>query len=836
MKDIISFFNEHGLYPNDIQLDGKIHRFSADKDDQKKSGWYVGFQNHTLKSGETFEVVTFGNYREGVTFTYQSDKVTLTREDKSHIKKQVEAAKRQAEEEREKLQNSVALETQATWKTLNESGTHEYLVKKQIVGCEGLGVRFDGRGDLFIPMRDINGKLWSFQRITWDGQKRYKFGGKVSGCFHSLGVVDDSDIIRVAEGFATGVSIHIATGEYVAIAFQSNNLVAVVTELKKKYPDKLIVVCGDEDKFKTNAKNEIPNPGRVKAEEAAKVSLGKAVFPKFKNEETKPTDFNDLHCLEGIETLRAQLKEVKVERLALYSLGFKEKEYFFTSTENRQVVGVTAFSEKDLLDLMPISYWETVFPGRTDTSRVDWTAAKSQLMQTCRRKGLFRGHNVRGAGVWLDDGRIVVNMGDHLIVDGMKCDLGAITSRYFYTLGESMKKLHPNPLKVHECKILTEVCQKFKWTRGDSGILLAGILVLSRVSGALPVRPHCWITGGAQTGKSTLLEHLIRKIIGMNSLYVQGGTTEAGVRQSVKSNAVPVLFDEFEINGGKGDANIAALIELMRASWSDSSAHIVKGGATGNASHFQVRFSAIVSSIRTKLINDADKGRFTVIELAPHGSDMDHWKDLSQLLVEIDDEFADRLFARVVRLIPVMLENFKLLKKSMSRKADSRFGDQYGMILAGYSILVQSTPITQEDADFICENIELDEEKQVSKQADHDDAMSHLLSTAITYEAALGRKTLTIGAMIQTLFKYQDTGMKEALLNLGIKVESDHVAIVTPNHAALESAVWRGTKWSQSWGIILRVPKAERKKQRIDGMPRWAINIPADYFLSQSDL
>src|SRR5690554_3389038 len=106
--------------------------------------------------------------------------------------------------------------------------------------------------------------------------------------------------------------------------------------------------------------------------------------------------------------------------------------------------------------------------------------------------------------------------------------LSEIKSRFFYTLGFNLSQLHKSPLRDEECFPLIKACSRFNWLKKDSGMLLAGALVLSRCCGALPVRPHIWITGGAETGKTTLLEHLINPIIGPNSLYVSRGTTEAG--------------------------------------------------------------------------------------------------------------------------------------------------------------------------------------------------------------------------------------------------------------------------------------------------------------------
>ncbi len=527
--------------------------------------------------------------------------------------------------------------------------------------------------------------------------------------------------------------------------------------------------------------------------------------------------------------------------IAIFPLGFKEKEYFFTSTQNRQIVSIQKFSESDMLGLAPLSYWETVFPG-SGAQRVDWTLAKSTIMEQARQRGIFQPRNVRGAGVWNDEGRIVVNMGDHLVVDGERVELGDIKARYFYTLGNSLAGLHPDAMTSEECDVLMRACSTFKWRKSDHGYLLAGALVVSRVCGALPVRPHVWITGGASTGKSTLLEKLIYPILGENFLYVAGGTTEAGIRQSLRADAVPVLFDEFETTGLKSAENVAAVVELLRSAWSDSSALIVKGGAGGNATAYQVRCSAIVSSIRTKLTNDADRQRFAIVELAPHGSDADHWKELSSLLAKIDREYGERLFARTISLVPVLLQNFKILKKTLAGRVGARFGDQYGMLLAGVAILMQDDVINQEQADFLADKIRLDEEKEEAAVTDHDNALNHLLTKRVLIEVMIGENSYQARldkrefALAEAISRARgDVRIKEALQRLGIKVESDYVAIAS-SHNELEATVYRGTQWSQTWANSLaRIPGSERNKQVwMAGRNQKSVRIPGRVFWGDS--
>lgn len=840
MNELLSAMQEHGLNPGLFPMDGKIHRFKADNSDHKKSGWVVAWQNHTQIGGEVFQVAVFGNYKEGITYKYQSDNKKYSAHDRKAIKEQIEKAKKAAETQREIAWREMAEEVKKMWESFTEQGSSQYLIKKQIENFNGLNIRFDDKGNFYVPAKDFEGKIWSFEKIQYDGTKRFHPGGRIQGCFHILGKLSGSRFY-FAEGFSTSASIGYATGEGVVCCFSASNIAKVVSEFRKHYPDGEFIICGDDDKWKDK------NTGRDAAEEVAKKYLAKAIFPYFNNEESKPKDWNDLHCLEGVEEVKKQIESVKpADKMAVYALGYSENNYFFTSTANRQIVSITSFTEDAFLKLMPLSYWEAVFPAGGERARIDWSMAKSELMSKCRQKGIFDGGRVRGAGVWMDDGRIVVNMGDHLLVNGLRVELGSIDSRYFYTLGKKLERLRANALTVGECVPLINACNGFKWSRPvEAGILLAGILVLSRICGALPVRPHCWITGGAQTGKTTILENLIRKIMGENKLYVQGNTTEAGVRQSLKADAVPILFDEFETNGPKSAENIAACIELMRASWASSGAVIVKGGSSGNASHFQVRFSAIVSSIRMNLKNDADKGRFTVLELAPHGSDMDQWKKLSGHLSLIDEEYSERLFARTINMLPIILDNFKKIKSALARKADSRFGDQYGMILAGYSSLIFDSTMSDEEATWLADQIELEEEKEIAKQADHDDALTHLLTTKISYESdTIGRKEELIGSVIEKAWrrlKYPGKGSdipfmgpasiidweKNALINIGIRVDLDSVSIASSNHAELETRVWKNTRWSGIWGNSLsRLPGALKKNARIGTVQKKSIVIP----------
>ena len=127
--------------------------------------------------------------------------------------------------------------------------------------------------------------------------------------------------IVIAEGYATADTLSQALGYATISAFDSGNLLKVAQDIRYKYPDKPIVIAGDDDRHLeiTNGKNT----GREKALEAAKLVNGTAVFPTFAPQEQatqKLSDFNDLanKSVLGVDAVKRQVFLVieKVTQLA----------------------------------------------------------------------------------------------------------------------------------------------------------------------------------------------------------------------------------------------------------------------------------------------------------------------------------------------------------------------------------------------------------------------------------------------------------------------------------------------------------------------------------------
>jgi hypothetical protein len=183
---------------------------------------------------------------------------------------------------------------------------HPYVVKKRIepIGIKQLHERIIV--PLYNDFEDREDSPVSLQYINSVGEKRFHPDCPVSGCFHAVGNLSDTDLIYVTEGYATGITVYKATGVTVVVAFNSGNLRAVCAKLKETFPKIRIVIAADND-LKTENKTG-HNSGKESAMAAAKeLDIEFVLCPVN-------SDFNDLFnehykIEDGYQAVRLSLRK-----------------------------------------------------------------------------------------------------------------------------------------------------------------------------------------------------------------------------------------------------------------------------------------------------------------------------------------------------------------------------------------------------------------------------------------------------------------------------------------------------------------------------------------------
>lgn len=274
--------------PDEIVADGKFHRFSTNGKPRDDSGWYM-LHLDGIPAG------AFGCWRSGLKSNWCAMADTdMTVAERAAHRQRIKAMQAQREAEHAQAQQQASEAAALIWNEATPATGNEYLTRK---GIKPHGIKCDGH-HLLIPMRDTAGKLHSLQTIAPDGGKRFQPGGRVKDCYHAIGKPDG--VLIVCEGYATGASIHEATGHAVAVAFNAGNLLAVAEALRAKYPALRLILAADDDVATPG------NPGLTKATEAARAVGGYLSKPDFGNDRSDgATDFNDLHQIIGADAVRA---------------------------------------------------------------------------------------------------------------------------------------------------------------------------------------------------------------------------------------------------------------------------------------------------------------------------------------------------------------------------------------------------------------------------------------------------------------------------------------------------------------------------------------------------
>ncbi|HWX17306.1 MAG TPA: DUF3631 domain-containing protein [Chthoniobacterales bacterium] len=282
---------ESGIeYSGPIYIDDKLHRIKADGDHSKNS-WYVLYPGSPVAG-------VYGCWKRDLKKKWCERNGNLSQGEWIEVRRRWQDAKRQ--HERTKTERQKKARRTAAWilGRAKQVTTHTYLNAKQV---QSHGDLRGYRGALVLPLRDINGELHSLQFIGGDGSKNFLSGGRVAGCLFTLADKADGPVV-IGEGYATGASIHEVTDHSVICCINCGNLLDVAKAVRELWPRREIIIAADDDQFTDG------NPGLTQATAAAKAIRARLAVPQFKEAATRPTDFNDLHHLEGASAVKDQIE------------------------------------------------------------------------------------------------------------------------------------------------------------------------------------------------------------------------------------------------------------------------------------------------------------------------------------------------------------------------------------------------------------------------------------------------------------------------------------------------------------------------------------------------
>lgn len=499
------------------------------------------------------------------------------------------------------------------------------------------------------------------------------------------------------------------------------------------------------------------------------------------------------------------------------ALGYNDNIYYYLPDATQQILALTIaqHTKPYLICLAPIRYWEGAFPG--NNKGIDWDGAAEAVQIYARKFGFFDGHTkIRGRGAWLDAGRSILHLGSKVYVDNKPYSPFKVASKYIYPGDLDLDVSTSSSATTTEANKLAQLCDNLSWTNPLSGALLTGWCVIAPVCGILQWRPHIWITGPSGSGKSTVLNMIVKKVVGSMVVALDGKTTEAGIRQRLKQDALPVVFDEAEAEDASANQRMQGVLDLARVA--SSGGRILKGTADGKGISFSIRSCFCFSSINTSVQHYADETRISRLVLRRDiASDAD---DKYRLLADeisnvITTEYSNKMLVRALENLHTLQANCATFVEAAARVLKSRrIADQVGHMLSGTYLCYSDKEISFTEAVKWIEKHDWKESTVFGDKADESRLVDRLLTYRLRVNTADGNYDTSLGELMLIVHNgYTENGIspsaaqRELKLN-GLMVEDGYIYIATKCDPIRH--ILRNTPWMSEWARPLKdIPNAQ---------------------------
>ncbi len=514
---------------------------------------------------------------------------------------------------------------------------------------------------------------------------------------------------------------------------------------------------------------------------------------------------------------QAKREEVERNRPPVICLGREGTEHVFYSTESRFLsrLGASKIKLSALFDIATRSHWERwLFPelvaaGAKPVNRELEETALERLLDDSRNK-TFSPDAARARGVWCDDaGGWIYNAGAacwHIPADGGKpVKVDNVRGKHVYLKGAELPSPDADMLTDEEGRSLVDLMQARPWATPGAGDMVAGWIVASLLAGALPICPHVWINAPAFTGKSGLKTDLEAVFSALCGTKMDTIPSEPALRQSIQGDCLPVLIDEAEPEKLEKCADMMRLVRTAT-----KGGDIITGTMSGSPRRYWVKCCVMLFSTANGIDRDTDASRFFVhtLQKVPNKTLKEYEKrqNAARWMLENPD-FQKRLVARLVRLLPVIMQSIKECNAElMDRGFPGRRAELMAVLMACRHALTSCAPMTQE-ARTRAGAILRAYEKQADTESDFSQCLTHLLTFKVRVQNA-GEMTVADACELVRGCEPETRAAAERALSLvGMRWREDKAALQVDSRTTMMKKVYAGTRWAS--GKILPVLGAD---------------------------
>lgn len=492
------------------------------------------------------------------------------------------------------------------------------------------------------------------------------------------------------------------------------------------------------------------------------------------------------------EKQKSDVERRKLERLIanpladapFQILGYDEGSFFFWTGETLQVQRLSSSDllGKGVLTIAPLSFWlkgyQKLDAHGNISDEPNWLRIGDDLMRAASKYGVYESSGIRGRGYWKDSGEIIHHDGDKItyVKSGEAIPLVSSGLNYLYQRTPTRPK-STSLATSEEIGKLTDAIGDIYWTdNATASVLFFGWLVASPFCGMLPWNPHLWAIAPKGAGKSDTICKIASMVL-PDAIYSKGATTEPGLRQELRQNAVPSIVDEMEPNDIKDCQRVDRIVATARNHSSDDEAKTLKGSATGASVSYNGRSMFMFTSINCRLVNSADASRFAVLgmQLKPKTEETKAvFNSIDTICSELDNaDFGRKLEALTASQIDVFMANINL---SITVVGDilgsARSGKQYGVLIGSALTHLLDEAATEDDIKDLVSKMNIRNTIADEIETSEDDGWSNCWANiaAIKLDFQNSNESVTVGEAIDWL----ETENTDEIIALGGSTKSNH--------------------------------------------------------------
>jgi hypothetical protein len=258
-----------------------------------------------------------------------------------------------------------------------------------------------------------------------------------------------------------------------------------------------------------------------------------------------------------------------------------------------------------------------------DEGKISWDKAIDEIIRISLRMD-FNLDNIRGRGAWREkDGRVCYHDGVETIGEPDKKRLYMRKARVNIGLSNA-------PLELETRKIIKDLVFEMSFETKVDAVRALGWTTLAPFAGALKWRPSILVTGDSESGKTTLVDKVIKPL--SVCMWFNGDTTPAAIKGKTNKDSYPIFIDEAEGEEGKkkmGIDNRTELFKIMRISSSDDSPDTGKGTKDGGYRSSKMINMFGFNAIDPTIENVADENRIFRVNMVK-STNRKNWKTLEK--------------------------------------------------------------------------------------------------------------------------------------------------------------------------------------------------------------